>query len=81
VFAPILRSVTDSHRMAVMAVSMDGGPSRDFPNYVVDPASGTDGVPGNETPALVLFDTQTKRTIRSATASSAPTKSWTASSC
>lgn len=63
-FAPILRSVTDSHRMAVMAVSMDGGPSRDFPNYVVDSGQRARmGVPGNETPALVLFDTATKRTI------------------
>lgn len=64
VFAPILRSVTDSHRMTVMAVSMDGGPSKDFPNYVVDSGQRSRmGVPGNETPALVLFDTQTKRTI------------------
>lgn len=63
-FAPILRSVTDSHRMAVMAVSMDGGPSRDFPNYVVDSGQRARmGVPGNETPALVLFDTATRRTI------------------
>jgi len=64
VFAPILRSVTDSHRMSVMAVSMDGGPNRKFPNYVVDSGQRARmGVPGNETPALVLFDTQTKRTI------------------
>ncbi len=64
VFAPILRSVTDSHRMTVMAVSMDGGPSKEFPNYVVDSGQRARmGVPGNETPALVLFDTQTKRTI------------------
>jgi len=64
VFSPILRSVTDSHRMAVMAVSMDGGPSRDFPNYVVDSGQRARmGIPGNETPALVLFDTATKRTI------------------
>jgi conjugal transfer pilus assembly protein TraF len=64
VFAPILRSVTDSHRMTVMAVSMDGGPNRDFPNYVVDSGQRARmGVPGNETPALALFDTQTKRAI------------------
>src|SRR3546814_16081456 len=63
-FSPILRSVADSHGMAVMAVSMDGGPSRDFPNYVVDAGQRARmGVPGNETPALVLFDTVTKRTI------------------
>lgn len=64
IFAPILRSVADSHRMAVMAVSMDGGPSRDFPNYVVDTGQRARmGVPGSETPALVLFDTATKRAI------------------
>src|SRR3546814_14482016 len=61
-FSPILRSVADSHGMAVMAVSMDGGPSRDFPNYVVDAGQrARTGVPGNETPAPVLFDTVTNR--------------------
>jgi conjugal transfer pilus assembly protein TraF len=64
VFSPILRSVADSHRMAVMAVSMDGGPNRDFPRYVVDSGQRARmGISGNETPALVLFDTVTKRTI------------------
>ncbi|WP_337847854.1 conjugal transfer protein TraF [Sphingomonas sp.] len=64
IFSPILRSVADGHRMAVMAVSMDGGPSRDFPNYVVDSGQRARmGLTGNETPALVLFDTVTKRTI------------------
>lgn len=63
-FAPILRSVSDSHGMAVMAVSMDGGPSRDFPNYVVDSGQRARmGLTGRETPALVLFDTLTRRTI------------------
>ena len=64
VFAPILRSVADSHRMAVMAISMDGGPSRDFPKYTVDSGQRARmGIGGNETPALVLFDTATRRTI------------------
>src|SRR3546814_5737451 len=36
IFSPILRSVADSHHITVMAVSMDGGPSREFPGYVVD---------------------------------------------
>ncbi|MBV2149972.1 conjugal transfer protein TraF [Sphingobium sp. AS12] len=64
IFGPILRSVADSHRLAVMAVSMDGGPSRDFPNYVVDSGQRARmGVPGSETPALVLFDTATRRTV------------------
>jgi len=64
IFAPILRSVASSHRMAVMAVSMDGGPSRDFPDYVVDSGQRQRmGVPGNATPALVLFDTATRKTV------------------
>ena len=64
VFSPILKSVADSHRMAVMAVSMDGGPSRDFPRYVVDSGQRARmGLTGRETPALVLFDTATKRAI------------------
>src|SRR3546814_16233056 len=63
-FSPILRSVADSHGMAVMAVSMDGGPRRDFPNYVVDAGQRARmGAPGNETQALVLFATVPTRTI------------------
>lgn len=63
IFAPILRSVADSHGLAVMAVSTDGGPSKDFPNYVVDSGQRERmGVP-NATPALVLFDTATKKTV------------------
>lgn len=64
IFSPILRSVADSHHITVMAVSMDGGPSREFPGYVVDAGQRSRmGIEGNETPALVLFDTLTKRTI------------------
>lgn len=64
IFAPILRSVADTNRVSVMAVSMDGGPSKDFPRYVVDSGQRARmGVPGNATPALVLFDTQTRRTV------------------
>jgi conjugal transfer pilus assembly protein TraF len=63
-FGPILRSVADSHRLAVMAVSMDGGPSKDFPDYSVDTGQRARmGLAGKETPALVLFDTATKRVI------------------
>ncbi|RIA46266.1 conjugal transfer pilus assembly protein TraF [Hephaestia caeni] len=64
VAGPILRSVADSHRLTVMAVSMDGGPSKDFPNYLVDSGQRERmGIPGRETPALVLYDTVTKRTL------------------
>ena len=63
VFSPILRSVADSHRISVMAVSTDGGPSRQFPNYVVDSGQRQRmGVP-LATPALVLFDTATRKTV------------------
>jgi len=63
VFSPILRSVADSHRINVMAVSTDGGPSRQFPNYVVDSGQRQRmGVP-LATPALVLFDTVTRKTV------------------
>lgn len=63
VFSPILRSVADNHRITVMAVSTDGGPSRQFPNYVVDSGQRERmGVP-LATPALVLFDTVTRRTV------------------
>src|SRR3546814_12932642 len=51
-FSPILRSVADSHGMAVMAVSMDGGPSRGFPNYVVAAGQRAPlGGPGTRTEA------------------------------
>src|SRR3546814_4228681 len=36
IFAPILRSLADGSGFNVVAVSMDGGPNRVFPNYVVD---------------------------------------------
>lgn len=63
VFSPILRSVAESHRITVMAVSTDGGPSRQFPNYVVDSGQRKRmGVP-LATPALVLFDTATRKTV------------------
>ena len=63
VFSPILKSVADSHRITVMAVSTDGGPSRTFPNYVVDSGQRARmGVP-LATPALVLFDTMTRKTV------------------
>ena len=63
VFSPILKSVAESHRITVMAVSTDGGPSRSFPNYVVDSGQRAKmGVP-LATPALVLFDTMTRKTM------------------
>lgn len=64
VFSPILKSVADSNRLTVMAVSTDGGPSEHFPKYVVDSGHRERmGVPTKAVPAVVLFDTQTKTAI------------------
>jgi conjugal transfer pilus assembly protein TraF len=62
--SPILKSISDSNHFSVVAVSMDGGPNKVFPNYVVDSGQRARmGLPGKATPALVLFDTVTKRPI------------------
>lgn len=62
--APILKSLADSNGLQVMAVSMDGGPNRVFPNYQVDTGQRARmGLSGRETPALVLFDTVERRPI------------------
>lgn len=62
--APILKSVADMNGIHVQAVSMDGGPNRVFPNYLVDSGQGEKmGLTSRATPALILFDTLTKRPI------------------
>lgn len=62
--APILKSVADMNGIHVQAVSMDGGPNRVFPNYLVDSGQGEKmGLTSRATPALILFDTVTKRPI------------------
>ena len=62
--SPILKSVGDSNRLSIVAVSMDGGPNRTFPGYVVDSGQRARmGLPDRATPALVLFDTVTRRPI------------------
>ena len=63
IFSPILKAVSDKYGLAVLAVSMDGGPSATFPGYMVDSGQyeklgmGTD----RQVPALVLFDSVTKQ--------------------
>src|SRR3546814_4875306 len=48
----------------VVAVSMDGGPNREFPNYVVDVGQHAKmGLTTKATPTLVLYDTVTRRPI------------------
>ncbi len=64
VFAPILKSLSDKSGFDVVAVSMDGGPNRVFPKYVVDAGHyARMGLTSRATPALVLYDTVTKRPI------------------
>ncbi len=63
-FSPILKSVADSHHIHVKAVSTDGGPSPTFPNYVVDSGQRERmGLHDKVTPAVVLFDSVTKRAV------------------
>ena len=54
----------DPDRITVRAISTDGGPSRHFPNYTVEngqrPRMGLE--PGI-TPAVVLWDSETRRPI------------------
>ena len=65
IFAPILKAVADRYALPVLAVSMDGGPSAIFHDYMVDSGQyerlglGSD----RQVPALVLFDSVTRRPI------------------
>ncbi len=64
VFSPILKSVADSHGLHVMAVSTDGGPSSVFTRYAVDSGQRERmGLTEKMTPAVVLFDTVTRRAV------------------
>lgn len=64
IFGPILKSLADMSGFNVVAVSMDGGPNRTFPNYVVDAGQyARMGLTSKATPALVLYDTVTRRPI------------------
>lgn len=64
IFSPILKSVADSHGLHVMAVSTDGGPSSVFTRYSVDSGQRERmGLTSKTTPAVVLFDTVTRRAV------------------
>ena len=64
IFSPILKSVADSHGLHVMAISTDGGPSDMFTRYSVDSGQRERmGLTSKTTPAVVLFDTVTKRAV------------------
>ncbi len=57
VMSPIVQSVASTWRIAVRAISTDGGPSRHFPNYTVETNQRTRmGLEPKVTPAVVLWD-------------------------
>ena len=64
VFSPIVRSLADKYHLSVLPISMDGGPTRAFPRYVVNHGQYEKmGLEGGQVPALVLFDTYLKKPI------------------
>ncbi len=64
VMAPIVRSVTGTWGITVRAISTDGGPSRYFPNYIVETNQRAKmGLEPKVTPAVVLWDALKGRPI------------------
>ena len=63
IFSPILKAVSDKYGLSVLAVSMDGGPSPVFPDYMVDSGQYERLGLGHErqVPALLLFDSVTRQ--------------------
>lgn len=60
-FSPVLADFAQSHNLTVKAVSTDGGPNPHFPDAVSDQGQMARlGLSGSPTPAVVLFDTETK---------------------
>lgn len=64
VMSPIVKGVAERWRITVRAISTDGGPSRHFPDYKVETTQRNKlGLEPKVTPALVLWDSVTKRPI------------------
>jgi conjugal transfer pilus assembly protein TraF len=64
VMSPIVRSVTTNWGMTVRAISTDGGPSAQFPDYVVETNQRAKmGLEPKVTPAVVLWDALKGRPI------------------
>lgn len=60
-FSPVLADFAEAHGLTVKAVSTDGGPNPHFADAVPDQGQMARlGLAGSPTPAVVLFDTQTK---------------------
>lgn len=63
-FSPVLKGLSEQYNLSVLPVSMDGGPIASFRNYVVNHGQYQRmGLQGGQVPALVLFDTLTKKPI------------------
>jgi conjugal transfer pilus assembly protein TraF len=64
VMSPIVQSVAATWRITVRAISTDGGPSRQFPNYTVETNQRTRmGLEPKVTPAVVLWDAANGRAV------------------
>ena len=64
VAGPIVKGFGKSYNMSVLAVSMDGGPTKSFPDYVVNNGQHARlGLTSKATPALVLYDTVTHEAV------------------
>lgn len=64
VMSPIVRSVTATWNITVRAISTDGGPSKQFPDYTVETDQRTRmGLEPKVTPAVVLWDAKSQRAI------------------
>ncbi|MXY42300.1 MAG: conjugal transfer protein TraF [Rhodospirillaceae bacterium] len=64
VFGPLLRAFAKRHDLDVLAVSLDGAALEGWPEAVADNGRASRlGLGNAPVPALVLFDTQTKRVL------------------
>ncbi|MEO0033558.1 MAG: hypothetical protein RIS94_3316 [Pseudomonadota bacterium] len=64
IMSPIIRSVASTWSITVRAISTDGGPSRQFPDYTVETNQRARmGLEPKVTPAVVLWDAARSRAI------------------
>ena len=64
VFGPLLRAFATRHGLDVLAVSLTGGPLEGWPEAVSDNGRAAKlGLAGTPVPAVVLFDTRTKKVL------------------
>ena len=63
-FGPLLRAFAQRHGLDVLAVSLTGGPLEGWPEAVPDKGRAARlGLAGTPVPAVVLFDTKTKKVL------------------